>query len=284
MNQPSINRFKLSDGTEIHTVTFRTEKEIPHGDVLFVHGFGDHSGLYGNLIRIINDAGYNAYGYDVRGHGLSSGVRGIAEGISQLVNDLDQVMDYFTSEHGLTDPLLFGHSLGGMVVLDYAAKHQQKLKAVAATSPGLLIHTTTLMEIKLTLGRIIARITPALRMNAGLDIRYLSHDPEIIKRYKNDPLVHGKVSAAFGVNLAYYGAGVIERASRLSIPLFLAHGSADKIVNPEGTVRFFENCRSANKKICIYPGLYHEIFNEPPDMRSPFADDFHDWLMNFKAQ
>jgi alpha-beta hydrolase superfamily lysophospholipase len=279
MNQSvSTQSFHLNDGTEIHTVIHRSTAKKIHGDVLMVHGFGDHSGLYVNMISVLNEAGYNTFGFDSRGHGLSGGVRGRADGIAQMVADLDQVYDYFTAKHGMHTPILYGHSLGAVVALDYAIGHQSKLKAVFSSSAGLSVHLSGLIIFKQTIARFIAYIAPSLRFSAGLDINYLSHDEFSVKRYAKDPLVHGKISAKFGLDLLDYGAGVIGKAHRLHIPVFLVHGSADKITNPAGTVKFYENCLSDDKTIFLYPGLYHEMHNEPEELRSAYISDLKDWL------
>lgn len=256
--------------------------EIESGrNLVFHHGFGEHIGRYENLIDAVSPDGINLFSYDVRGHGRSDGERGAAGDVTDMVRDLETFLSFIREEFGVRRPHLLGHSMGGLIVLCFSLvySNQWELSSLLTSGAALKVKMNPLLKAKQLSGQFIGRFAPDLAMPAGLDTGLLSHDPRVVEAYENDPLVHGMLSIRMGLDMLAKGAWAISEAGRLRIPLLMGHGAADGIADPEGTKQFFKNCQADIAELHLYPGLYHEIFNETPAARASVFDDYRRFLL-----
>jgi alpha-beta hydrolase superfamily lysophospholipase len=256
------SREKIVD--ELHGQKIYLKEWIPEtvkGTVVLIHGLGEHIGRYDHVAAAFNQAGYAVMGLDLPGHGRSGGIRG-------HISSYESVMDLISSrlqDAGQCFPeathFLYGHSLGGNLVLYYALTRNPHLTGIISTSPGLGVATPP-PALQIAMGKVLSVIAPSVLMDNGLDLSGLSHDPAVIEAYKNDPLVHGKISARLAIKFLAAGKWIIENASKFpAIPLLLLQGGADRIVSPQATDEFAQKC-TAKLTYKVYPGLYHELHNE----------------------
>ncbi len=113
-------------------------------------------------------------------------------------------------------------------------------------------------------------------MGNGLKTRYLSHDPEVERVYRADPLVHDRISARLAAFIAAGGPRVLEEAPHWRVPTLLMYAGDDRLVDPAGSDAF---ARAAPPQVVTsrrFDGLYHEIFNEPD--AQPVYDQLQRWL------
>jgi alpha-beta hydrolase superfamily lysophospholipase len=235
---------------------------------LLVHGLGEHSGRYLALAEWLQAGGDTVHAYDQRGHGLSSGARGHIARPMQLVEQLVEVIE------GLATPVhLFGHSLGGLVAAAAVARGLIQPRALVLSSPALAL---PLKPWQRTAVRWLPRIAPDLTLGNGLDTDQLSHDPQVVDAYRNDPLVHDRISARLGEFLATEGRRVIDRAPQWSTPTLLLYAGADRLVDPTGSCAFAAAAPKDSVQSVEFPTLRHEIFNELA--REPVFMALADWL------
>ncbi len=232
----------------------------PKATVVVVHGLGEHSGRYGNVVNALVPAGFNVFLYDLRGHGKSEGQRGHVYNFDHYIEDT-RIFVENAAERTKLPVVLIGHSMGGLIVLLFGEKHQDLIKLVAASGPGLKI-AVEVPKWKEVVGKFVSNILPTLSMTNEIDPSLLSHDPEVVKAYENDPLVIRKVSARWFTEFLRAQREAMENAHKLKLPLLIQHGGDDRIVSPEGSKEFYERAGSDDKELKIYPGLYHEIYNE----------------------
>lgn len=244
------------------------------------HGFGEHSGRYMNLVNALDGQGIAIYALDSRGHGRTGGKRGHVDQFQQFVDDLADLIQLAKKETSKSKIYLLGHSLGGVIVLQYSLQgtNQENLHALVVSSGGLMIRMDPEKHVKLTFAKLLASLTPATTVNANLDLKFLSHDQSVIDAYVKDPLVHGMMSFQMAVNTVRLGALIYEKASHLQIPIYIIHGSGDGIVNPEGSKKLFNMLTCPDKTLKIYDGLYHETFNELPADREKVLGELREWL------
>jgi alpha-beta hydrolase superfamily lysophospholipase len=159
-----------------------------------------------------------------------------------------------------TPIFLYGHSLGGTLVLSYCLRLQPKISGVLATGP-LLRPGFDPPGWKMTLGRMMRNLWPTLAMSNGIDRDGLSRDPNVVRAYNTDPLVHDRVSARLGIDMIEEGLWLIKNASQLKLNLLLMHGSEDRICSLRASQELAEIVGS-KCKMKIWDGLYHEIHNE----------------------
>ncbi|MBL8021226.1 MAG: lysophospholipase [Leptospirales bacterium] len=244
------------------------------------HGFGEHSGRYGNILKFFEGTGTAFYALDARGHGKTGGKRGHVDQFQMYVDDLADLVAIARKENMNDQVYLLGHSLGGVIVLQYALQgtNQTNLEALIVSSPGLIIEMDAGKQVKKTLANLFASIVPDATLDANLDLTYLSHDQTVIDAYKNDPLVHGKISFQMGSNLFSIGKSILEKAGNLTIPVYVFQGTGDKIVSPESSRQLFANLTTSDKTLKLYDGLFHETMNESESDRNRVLGDLKEWF------
>jgi alpha-beta hydrolase superfamily lysophospholipase len=239
----------------------------PEGEIkavlALVHGIGEHTGRYESVAMFLNREGYALVGMDLRGHGKSGGQRGHFS-FEDAMNDIDLLISQAQALFPGKPVFLYGHSLGGLLVLDYAMKRPaSSLKGIIATSPALGT-ANPVPAWKLALANVMKTINPSMTMNNDLDVTAISHNPDVITSYKSDPLVHPLISARLGWDLLQTGPWLVEHAAEFpDIPLLLMQGNADRIVDPAATKKFAKKIKKGNITFQLWEGGYHEMHNEP---------------------
>jgi alpha-beta hydrolase superfamily lysophospholipase len=241
---------------------------------VLAHGLGEHSGRYAHLARWFGARGTGVYAIDHRGHGLSGGPRGHTDSMEAFVADLDLLVGRARAESG--GPLvLVGHSMGGLIAIAYAMAHPDRIDRAVFSAPVLRVKAKV-PGWKRALAGVAPYIAPRASFRTGLDAGGLSHDPEVVARYRADPLVHDRITSMANKATFERGEEFIRRAAELKVPFLLVHGGDDPLSDPEGSRRFFAAGTAPGRAIKIYPGLYHEIFNEP-EQEQVFRD-IESWL------
>jgi acylglycerol lipase len=244
--------------------------------VLFiVHGLGEHSGRYMNVVNHFVPLGYAVYGLDHLGHGQSEGGR---EQVQHFEDYTDTLTIYYTMVKGWQagKPIfILGHSLGGLITTFYLLDHQEKFKGAVISAPAIKVGDSV-SPATITLGKILAVLAPNTGVLA-LDASFISHDSQVVKAYVNDPLVfHGKTPARLAAEMLKAMQRVTAEVSKITLPFITLQGSQDKLVDPGGAQMLYDKASSKDKTIKIYEGFYHEVFNEPE--RATVFKDVEVWL------
>ena len=253
-------KFKTFDGLQLFGQSWQPEVQS-RAVVCFIHGLGEHSGRYAHLADSLNQAGYILISFDLRGHGKSEGPRGHTPTYEALMNDVSSLLEVANQQFSQLSFFLYGHSLGGSLVLNYILRRQPQFKGVIVTAPWLRLAFEP-PAFKIILGKITNQLFPAFSQKSDLDTKVLSHDAEVVHAYENDPLVHDHISARMFIGIYQSGQWVLEHASEFSLPLLLMHGGDDKIISVEASREFADKI-NGNCTFKIWDGFYHEIHNEP---------------------
>jgi len=239
-------------------------EEKPKAIVCLVHGLGEHTGRYEHVGRVLNEAGYALFGFDMRGHGKTGGARGHIPSMDDAVQDIHRFIGFQKQTYPDIPIFLYGHSLGGLFALVYGIQNDDGLKGVIITGAAL---RSALQEqkIKIAMANILGSLVPALTIPSGLDPKTISRDPEVVQKYINDPLVHDKTSVGLGKSALTAIDLCFARATEFSIPLLMMHGTEDKLAYPSGSEDFAKLVGETNKDVTLklWDGMYHEIHNEP---------------------
>ena len=256
-----------------------SEADAARADVVIVHGFGEHSGRYGALSDHLLATGYSVTVYDQRGHGRSEGLGGHIDCFTDYEDDLDRVIGLTYGGGGGRPLFVIGHSMGGLVALRYLAggrPSKRELVAGAVVSAPLVKVAIPVPAHKVAIARLGARMAPRLRLDNEIDPSYLSRDPEVGRAYAADPLVNRKVSTKWFTEAMLAMQDLQARAGQITAPVFVLHGTEDRLASVEGTRDLFGNIGSADKQLAIYEGYYHELFNEPE--KQELFDRVTEWL------
>jgi alpha-beta hydrolase superfamily lysophospholipase len=223
-----------------------------------LHGLGDHSGLYPSIASHFPARGLAVYAYDMRGNGRSPGQRAYLDSWADYREDLHTFLARVRQWEPGLPVFLLGHSLGGLVVLDYALHFPTGLSGVIAAAPPL--GKVGVPPVLMALGRIMSRIWPRFSLEVGMDLSGLARDPAIIQTVLADPLFHRRGTARLSTEVTAAIARLQARAGDLAVPLLILHGSADRMVPPDGSREFFQKVRHPVREFREYPGAYHGLF------------------------
>ena len=266
--------FRGVRGAKIYFQSWLPENE-PKALLLIVHGLAEQSGRYGNVVNHFVPLGYAVYGIDHLGHGKSDGTRVYVKGFDDYTNTLKVYFDKIREWQPDKPIFLIGHSMGGLISAVYLLDHQAELAGAVLSGPAVKIpnHVTPTMRF---VGKILSALIPRFGLLA-LSADGISRDPAVVQAYISDPLVHrGKMTARLASEMLKTMQTVTAQAARVTLPILIVQGSADRLVNPAGAQMLYDAISSVDKEIKIYDGLYHEVFNEPEHGR--VLHDVEVWL------
>lgn len=236
----------------------------PDGDaralVVITHGHGEHSGRYAHVGKALAERGFASVGLDLRGHGKSRGARGFVRDWSEYRMDVDRLIEEIKPKFEEIPMFLYGHSVGGTISLDYVLRDSNKFAGLIASAPSL--GQPNIPAILFTLSKILSRIMPGFSLASQLDQTSLSRDPEVVRAYREDPLVHSIGTARLGTELMRTTDYVNEHAEELRIPILLIHGAKDRLLNPADSHAFFDKVRLEDKTFLEMPEGFHEPHND----------------------
>jgi len=243
--------------------------------LLLVHGFGEHSGRYGHVAEHFVNSQYAVYALDHDGHGRSPGTPGFVERFSRYTDGVASLLKLVREEQPGVPAFLVGHSMGGLISASFLLEHQQEFAGCVLSGPALASDVGPPGWL-LAVNRVLAKVLPKLGM-LQLDATAVSRDPEVVAAYLADPLIFkGKITSRLINEMFRTMQQVTDGAPGIKLPMLIMHGEADALVSPSGSQQLFELLGSKDKTLKIYPGLYHEIFNEPEQQQ--VLDDMLAWL------
>ncbi|MBP8101763.1 MAG: lysophospholipase [Burkholderiaceae bacterium] len=261
MPDSTLRSFTAHDGSNLAVVDWPLPSGAPsRGLVVIVHGLGEHAGRYDHVAERLNSWGFAVRSYDQHGHGESDGKPGALPSDTFLLDNLAELLD--TSRRRM-DPrlplVLMGHSLGGLVAARLVSLNLRQVDGLVLSSPALDAGMNAFQKLLVS---VLPRLAPDLRVGNGLNAQYLSHDAGVVQAYRDDPMVHDRISARLARFIADAGPAVLASAPQWRVPTLLLFAGADHLVNPEGSRAFAAAAPPGVVSAHCFEGLYHEIFNE----------------------
>lgn len=225
-----------------------------------VHGLGEHSGRYAGFAEGMARHGMSTYALDLRGHGNSEGQRGHVDSWGQWTDDVKAFVTHVESAvSGEVIPL--GHSFGGAALLSTVlAGRLPDSKRFVLSSPALKLRLKA-PGWKAALAPVASRVVPRLAMDNEVDPATVSRIPEVVEAYRNDPLVHRRISSRMYTEWQNATLDIFARAAQIRVPFLILAGTADPLIDPEGSRSLHEKARSAST-LRLLEGRYHEPFND----------------------
>ena len=266
--------FKSIRDTNIYYQYWLPEGE-PKAILLVAHGIAEHSGRYMNVVNHFVPAGYAVYGVDHIGHGKSDGKRVCVERFQDFTKTFKKFFDMIRGWQPIKPIFLVGHSMGGLISAAYLLKHQDELTGVVFSGPGIKV-PENISNAVIFAGKILSVVMPKAGI-IQLDAEGICRDPAVVDAYLNDPLVYtGKITARLSAEMLKTIQHLTGSAIKIRLPIMIVQGGSDKLVDPSGAQLLYDSVSSEDKKIKIYDGLYHEVFNEPE--HGQVLDDVKVWI------
>jgi alpha-beta hydrolase superfamily lysophospholipase len=252
-----------------------TPGNTPRAVVVLSHGLGEHARRYDHVAQRFGEAGLVTYALDHRGHGRSGGKRVLVRDISEYTGDFDTLVGIAGKEHPGCKCIVLGHSMGGGIVFAYGVERPDNYDLMVLSGPAVATQHAV-SPLLVLVAKAVGMVAPGLPVQE-LDVKAISRDPAVVAAYDSDPLVHhGKVPAGIARALLLVGETMPQRAAALTAPLLVVHGVQDRLVDVSGSRKLIEMVGSADAELKEYPGLYHEVFNEPE--RDQVLDDVVSWM------
>jgi len=275
-----MDTLKTTDGLKLHLLRWPAAGNV-RGTVQVVHGLGEHIGRYGAVAAQLNAAGWHVVGHDHRGHGRSEGPRGAIPDSHALLADLAAVMDHLRTP-GVH--VLLGHSLGGLIASRFVAEAlaprpapwSRAVDGLVLSSPAL---DTSMSGAQKLLLAVLGTLAPGLALGNGLDPAWVSRDLDVVRDYVADPLNHDRITPRLARFIVDGGELVRSRAPQWTVPTLLMWAGADRCVAPAGSAAFAAAAPQQVLTAHEFPGLFHEIFNEPE--RAAVLAQLLRWLARF---
>ncbi len=240
----------------------RFTPERARATVVVLHGGGDHSGRYPAVTAALVRAGFQAALVDFRGHGQSDGRRWHVDAFSDYLHDVDAFVAKL-SQDGIAGDRLFllGHSMGALIATLWAAGHARLLSGLVLSSPYFALARKPSAG-KVLAARLVGRVVPWLPVSAGLQMAQLTSDAELQRWTDRDPLYGRATTPRWFEESSRAQLEALRRAAEIELPLLVLAGGADEIADVSAARAFIESARSRDKRMVVYDGLRHEIFNE----------------------
>ena len=253
---------------------------LPEGEpkavLLIVHGLAEHSGRYMNLVNRFVPQGFAVYGIDHLGHGRSEGRRLLLESFADYTEPLKTFSAMVRCWKPERPVFLVAHSMGGLIGATFLLTNQGELAGAILSGPAVKA-PGNIPAATIFIGRVVSLLFPWVGLVARGPAEDICRDPAVVAAYLADPLVYqGKMTARLGAEML----GAMERlrreAGRIRLPLLIVQGGADRLVDPVGAQILYDGVASADKRLIVYEGFFHEVFNEPEHDR--VLDDVEQWL------
>jgi alpha-beta hydrolase superfamily lysophospholipase len=255
----------------------------PWARVVLLHGYGDHGGRYGHVLKSFASRGISCCSLDFRGHGHSFGRRAYVRRWEEFLDDLSAFLTWersgFAKQYGsgsLAPLFVLGHSHGGLIAAAAAIAGRLNSVAGCILSSPYLQAKTPLSAAWSAFARVTTWLTPWLQVRSGLTPQMMSSDPEMCAEASCDPLlVHGATPRWY-VGTLRVQAQTLRDAPKFGLPLLCLAGDADPVADSELTERFVDRAGSADKTLIRYPGKLHELLRETG--REEIIETIFDWV------
>ena len=270
-----------SDGTfdgigGLHLYYRGWEAAAPVATLLVIHGLSDHSGRFAQFGRRMASNSISVYALDLRGHGVSEGRRGHADRFDFFLQDVERFRREVESiTNGELPTFILGHSMGGLITLRYIEEFETPLRGAILTSPWLATGPS-IPRWKILGAGFLNKMLPALPIDAGINADYLSHDPEVSKQYREDHLVHGKITPRLFMEASAAMGLVFHRSDRIRMALLFLLAGDDQIVDTRKSETFARSLARGDVTISVMPDYYHEVLNDFD--RAQAMKEIRDWI------
>lgn len=266
------DEFVEVDGLKIAFRSWRPATK-PRAVVVICHGVNSHGGQYAWPAEQFAAHGLVAYTLDLRGRGKSEGERYFVENVADYVNDLAAVVNLAKSREPSLAVFLLGHSAGGVVSCTYALDRQSELTGLICESFAYRVPAPGFV---LGLIKGLSGIAPHLPV-LKLKNEDFSRDPKAVQALNDDPLTADEVQPAKTVAaLVRANERLTREFSRITLPVFILHGTVDKATVPSGSQFFYDNAGAQDKTLKLYEGHFHDLLNDLG--KEPVMADIQAWI------
>lgn len=251
--------------------------ENPRAVIALVHGLGEFCLRYDWAAKKFVDHGYAVVSRDLPGHGPNAHPRGHIDKFDEFLDALDDILDRAQTRYPGKPVILFGHSMGGLIIVRYTQTRPlpEYVKAVVLSSPSLQTSIpVSLTTVKFT--RMLARVWPTFQQSSRIAPEAVSRSEEVRDFYRSNKDILHKMSIKFLLEFLDAMDASTVASTQTQVPVLTMQAGQDKLVSIEATTRFHETLNAPDKTFKLYPPCHHELLNEPE--REEILSDIVTWL------
>lgn len=265
MSEASTGTFVTHDGENLFYRHWPAADELPDAPrraVVMFHRGHEHGGRMAHLVDELGLQGFDFFAWDARGHGESPGERGDSPSFGTSVRDVQTFIDHLTDAHGIAtaDMVVLAQSVGAVVISTWAHDYAPKIRALVLASPAFKV------KLYVPFARPGLKLMRAWRgnffVNSYVKAKFLSHDPQRIASFDNDPLITRAISVNMLLGLYEAAERVVADAQAIQIPTQLLISGSDFVVHRQPQEQFFERLASSHKEKHVLPGFFHDTLGE----------------------
>lgn len=262
IRQASEHHFRSWDGAELFYRAWLPTASAATRAVILFHRGHEHSGRWQDAVDQLELADFALFAWDARGHGRSPGERGYAENLGVLTRDVDTFVSHVSRRYQipLENIAVLAHSVGSVLVANWVHDYAPQIRALVLGSPALRVRLYLPFAIPAL--RLLLKFKPKAFVNSYVKAKLLTHDPAKIESYDADPLITRCIAVNLLVDLYDAGHKLVADAAAITVPTLVLTSGADWVVDQEVQRRFFERLGAPVKEMHVYPGFFHDTFNE----------------------
>ncbi|RDH43911.1 bifunctional alpha/beta hydrolase/class I SAM-dependent methyltransferase [Zooshikella ganghwensis] len=233
-----------------------------HYAIILFHRGHEHSARWQEMVDQLNIPTLHLFAWDARGHGLSPGERGYANSLNELVKDADSFIRHIEKDYQISMDrmIILGHSVGSVIASTWVHDYAPAIRGLILGSPALRVRLYVPFAIPAL--RLLLKYRSKSFISSYVKGRLLTHDPEKISQYDNDPLICPAIAVNVLVDLYDAGTRLMQDAGAITVPTLLLCSGADFVVKQQAQRRFYNHLPNLRKEMQVFPGFFHDTFNE----------------------
>ena len=272
-----MSTVQSGDGLDLYLHDWTIDS--PKAAVALLHGYGEHAGRYAHVAEVFNARGISVTAVDLRGHGRSPGTRGHVDRFNDYYLDATAALDTARAAAGTAPLFVLGHSMGGLLALDWLTSGVDRNIAGLVLSSPFLGVALEVGAVKEALGKVMSNIYGKLALPSGLKGGDVTRDADNAQLYDSDPLNNKNATARWYTEAMSAIDRVFGRVGDLQVPLLLLYGGEDKVASADAIDRLVPKLTMSDRTTERLAGYYHELVNEPPAFRDPVMTRMADWIL-----
>ena len=273
--EPDSRFLTAGDGVRLHYLRWRGGSPAPSAVLIFLHGIASHAGWFAETATHLSHHGVEVYGLDRRGSGRSEGPRGHLARYELALDDVEQLVRLVGAEHQRVPVFLAASSWAAKLGVVYAARRPASLSGLLLLGPVLFptVKLSPARQVQVVVGHLVR---PMACLPIPLTPELYTANPPYLDFIRADPLRRLEATTQFFWETARLDRQRRRAAARLTLPLLLLQGEADKMVDVPATRRWFDRLGVEDKTYRAYAGAGHTLDFEPD--RAQYLADLLGWL------
>lgn len=263
VRKPDERHFLTSDGT---TLFYRHWPALAAGPtpkvIVLFHRGHEHSGRLQHIVDELAMPDTAFYAWDARGHGQSPGERGYSPALSRSVLDVDEFVRFAAadSQASMADVVVVAQSVGAVLAAAWVHDYAPTIRGLVLASPAFKVKLY--VPFARTGLALMHRLRGLFFVNSYVKGKYLTHDPERVASFNQDPLIARPIAVNILLDLYKTAERIVSDAAAITLPVQLLVSGDDYVVHRQPQIDFYQRLRNPLKELHVLPGFYHDTLGE----------------------